>query len=279
VGDVTAVAPTPELDLAVALAERADATSDWYGLGRRSAGQLILFVVRGQDGFDSISQGRLPAWGAGLALPRARMIAVRVDAGDPFQILRHELAHLVLHDAVRGRVPLWFAEGYATVAAGEFGRLDALQLNLGVALGRVPALGQLTAELRGGSGTAQTAYSLAATAVIYLARRNPEQTLIPLLDRLREGMTFDSAVERTTGLTIDRFDEAWQRDIKRRHGLGLWLMAGGMWALIGVVVLYAGYMRRRRDEPRRAALDVGWTIVEDAAPPPATDPADPGNKA
>jgi hypothetical protein len=252
-----------DLDLGIALAERADRPAEWLGLGRRAAGELALLVVRGAAGFDSAAGGRLPSWGAGLALPRSRIVVVRADAGDPFQILRHELAHVVLHSAIRGRVPLWFDEGYATVAAGEFGRLEALQLNLGVALGRVPSLAQLDAGLRAGQETAQAAYALAATAVLYVARRHPGQSLSPLLERLGRGLPFDSALVLTTGLSADRLDEAWQRDVKRRHGIGLWLVAGGMWSLTGALVILAVRLRRRRDAARRAQLDVGWTIPLD----------------
>lgn len=262
VGEITAYAAPRDLDLAVALAELADRPAEWYGLGRRAPGPLALTVVRGRPGFDSVARGRVPSWGGGLALPRARLIAVRADGGDPFRILRHELAHVVLHAEVRSRVPLWFDEGYATVAAGEFGTIAALQLNPVVAFGQVPSLARLNADLRGGEAVAKPAYGLAASAVLFLARRNPTGTLVPLFERLASGLPFDSAVVLTTGLTRDRLDEAWQRDVKRRHGAGLWLLAGGMWTVLGGLVLVAARLRRRRDAARRAALDSGWIVAE-----------------
>lgn len=257
---MTVLAAPRDLDLGVALAEVADRPTEWYGLGRRAPGPLRLVVVRGAAGFDSAARGRLPAWGGGLALPAARLIAIRADAGDPFRILRHELAHLILHDAVRTRVPLWFDEGYASVVAGEFGALASLQLNLTVALGRVPSLSALNRDLRGGEVAARTAYGLAASAVLHLARRHPLGTLEPLLDQLRAALPFDSAVVLTTGLTAARFEEAWQRDLKQRHGFGLWFLAGGMWGVLGGLVVVAWMVRRRRDAGRRAALDAGWPV-------------------
>ncbi len=252
----------------MALAERADQPAEYYGLGRRSIGPVAIAVVRGRGGFDSVSRGRIPSWGAGLALPAARFIAIRADAGDPFDILRHELAHLALRQAVKGRVPLWFDEGYAAVSAGEFGRLESLELNLSLALGRVPSLDALDAGLRGAEATATTAYALAATAVLDLARRNPTGTLTPLLARLGAAVPFDSAVVLTTGLRIEGFEEAWQKDVKRRYSLGLWLLGGGLWAVAGLLVVIAARMRRRREAPRRAALDAGWVV-----PPGEDEPA------
>jgi hypothetical protein len=274
---VTAIAAPADLDLAVALAERADRVQPWYGIGRRAPGPLALVVVRGRTAFDSIARGRLPSWGAGLAVPGARLVAIRADGDDPFRVLRHELAHLVLHDVVRGRVPLWFDEGYAAVAAAELGRLDELRLNLTVARGQVPNLEELDAGLRGAASTAELSYALAASAVAFLARKNPTGGLEPLLAELGKGAPFDTAVAVTTGFTPGRFEDAWRKDIRRRYGLGLWLAAGGMWSLIGGAVVFAAVWRRRRDRPRRAALDVGW-VIEPEEPPPAPAPVERGSE-
>ena len=227
-------------------------------------------VVRGPDAFKAVSGGRVPAWGAGLALPGARFIVIRADGDDPFRVLRHEPAHLVLHDAVKGRVPLWFDEGYAVVAAGEFGRLAEFGLNFSVATGRVPGLDGLNAGLRAGESTAEAAYALAGSAVAFLDRR--AGGLEPVLGRLGAGQPFDSVVVITTGLNPGRFEETWQRDVKRHYGLGLWLMAGGIWVLVAGLVLVAHGVRKRRDVPRREALNRGWEIP--AEDPQGDGPAD-----
>jgi hypothetical protein len=261
--------------LAVALSEWADRPREWYGLGRRDLGGLALFVVRGQGAFDTLSRGRIPSWGAGLTVPGARFIVTRADADDPFRILRHELAHVALHQAVRGRVPLWFDEGYAVVAAGEWDRLDALRLNLTVARGAVPTLAALDGELRSNPASAEAAYALSASAVLFLARRHPSQSLVPLLQRLGAGEPFRDAVLATTGLAPSRLEDAWRREVKRNHGLLLWVLAGGGWAIMGLLVILAVRLRKRRDQPRRAALDEGWVVpMEEPAVAGQDDPAE-----
>jgi len=277
IGRVALMVPPGRAGIGLALADAADQPATWPGLGRRDPGPLRLLVADGADQFGASSTGRVPAWGAGLAMPRARTIVIRVDQpGDPFRTLRHELAHLALHEAVRGRLPLWFDEGYAVVAAGELGRSQALQLNLSLAGGRVPSLRALDRELRAGRLEAEQAYALAGTAVSYLARRHPEGTLDALIGRLEAGAGFGDAVLASTGLTLGQFELAWQRDTKRRFGLVVWLVSGGAWmGLAGLVVL--GVMaRRRRDAPRRAALDVGWVVEppEAGAGPELDQPAD-----
>ena len=136
---------------------------------------------------DSLTSGRAPAWGAAIAEPGARTILLRADQDDLPRTLRHELAHLALHEAVAVRVPLWFDEGYAAWAAGEWERFGGLELNLAVVRGAIPSLTALDGALRGSASTADAAYALAASAVTELARRNPTGTLAPLLQRLERG--------------------------------------------------------------------------------------------
>jgi hypothetical protein len=276
VGDVTVSARQPDLPLAIDLAEEAAAPREWYGLGRRVPGPLRLIVVRGEARLDSLMRGRGPSWGAGFALPRSRTIVIRVDAGDSRQVLRHELAHLALHEAIAGRVPLWFDEGYAALASGEWGRLEKLRLNLTVARGNVPGFFELDRSLRASEATAEAAYALAASAVALLARRNPERSLRPLLTRLSAGEGFDEAVLATTGSRVVRFEEEWQKDVRSRYNLVVWGLTGGFWFLTAWVVLWAWWYRKRRDRPRRAALDEGWTVEESG---PGTEPLDEVGKA
>jgi len=272
VGQVTAVAWPPQRDLAVGLARRAGEASDWPGLGKRTPGPLRLVIVPDGRYLDSLSSGRAPSWGAAVALPGARTILLRADQGDLYRTLRHELAHLALHDAVRVRVPLWFDEGYATWAAGEWDRLDALQLNLAVVRGGVPDLRSLDGALRGSATGAGAAYALSVSAVTELARRNPSGSLEPLLARLMEGEDFGAAVLSTTGLTVVQFDAEWRKTVRSRYSVVTWLLAGGGWGIVVFSIWLLVRVRRRADLPRRAALDHGWEIAPEPTGAPELDP-------
>jgi hypothetical protein len=267
VGRVTAVAWPDQLTLAVDLAKRADQPTEWPGLGRRDPGPLRLILVPDGRRLDSLSLGRAPPWGAAVALPGAHTILLRADAGDLYETLRHELAHLALHRAVGVRVPLWFDEGYASWAAGEWERLGALELNLAVVRGAVPDLRGLDGALRGSNTTADAAYALAVSAVTELARRNPSRSLTPLLQRLSAGRDFDASVQATTGLTLAQFELEWRRTLRKRYSLATWLLAGGGWGILALGLWALVRRRRRADRGRRAALDQGWEIhPENAAP-------------
>lgn len=257
------VATERQLAFAIALAESADRPTEWPGLGRRPPPPFRLVLAPDSATLARIANGRAPSWGAGIALPGAQLIVLRGDLGDVRQTLHHEVAHLVLHDAVRGRVPLWFDEGYASFASGEVERILALRLNLAVASGQLPSLDELDRLLRGSAGTADAAYGLAASAVETLDRRDPPGALARLFDHMGAGEGFDESVLASTGLTADRFEDAWHKDLRRHYGLLTWLMAGGVWAILALMLGGLLWFRRRADRPRREALDQGWTLPED----------------
>lgn len=258
VGRVTAYATAAHLDLAAALADLADRPAAWPGLGIRDVGPLRLVVVADARAFASVTHGRVPGWGAGVALPAGRVIVLRADLPDVTTTLRHELAHLVLHQAVRTRVPLWFDEGYATVASGGWDLSERVALHLSVALGGVPELRDIDAALRGSEPAADRAYGLAAAAVLGLARRIPGGDLGPLLTQLSAGQPFDSAVHLVTGRTLPQFEYEWRHDTRRQFGGATWLAGVGLWLLLTFGVVMAWALHRRIEAPRRAALDVDW---------------------
>jgi hypothetical protein len=201
------------------------------------------------------------------------VILLRADAEDIYATLRHELAHLALHQAVPVRVPLWFDEGYAAWAAGEWERLGALELNLAVVRGAVPDLRGLDGALRGSATSADAAYALAVSAVIELARRNPSGSIAPLLQRLMVGHDFEASVLETTGLTLSQFERGWQRRVRQRYSLATWLLAGGGWGLVTLTVWVFVRLRRRADRARRAALDEGWELPPESTAASELDPA------
>lgn len=272
VGRVTAVAWPGQIDLAIQLAREADQPAEWPGLGRVAPGPMHLILVPDARRLDSLTGGRAPRWGAAIALPGTRTIVLRADGGDLSGTLRHELAHLALHDRVLVRVPLWFDEGYAAYAAEEWQRLGVLELNLAVARGALPGFRALDGALRASGTSAEAAYALSYSAVHELARRNPTGTLTPLLQRLAAGEDFEGAVLATTGLTLDRFEEVWQQGVRRRYGLATWLLAGGGWLLVALTVLGLVHFRRRADRPRREALDQGWEVDPEALEGTELDP-------
>src|SRR5207249_1687351 len=186
VGRVTAVAWPSQQALAVGLAQAAEGAAPFPGVGPLPERPIRLILAPTRATFDSLTGGRLPGWSEGAAFPdRSTVVllserpSVRLSAA-----LRHELAHLALRARVRRALPLWFEEGYAAVAAGEWDRLDALRLNWQVARGVELDLDELDRTLRSDQPDATTAYALATTAVLLLERWGGGRGLEPLIEQL-----------------------------------------------------------------------------------------------
>ncbi|GIW51316.1 MAG: hypothetical protein KatS3mg081_0671 [Gemmatimonadales bacterium] len=258
VGRVTAVYWSGDEGIAAALAELADRPYEWPGIGTFAPDELRLIVARRRI-FDSVTAGRVPGWGAGAAFPGSKTVVVRLG-GDARRVLKHELAHLALHSVVR-RPPRWFDEGYAAFAAGEWGRLDALRVNLEILRGRIPDLRELDAALRAGTGEAEAAYALATTAVLLLNRLGGPRGLEPLIKALSSGEDFDGALRITYGMTLGQFETLWREDLRGRYG---WLVLGTslavLWAVVLAVVGTVWGLRRRRYREKKKALDEGWVV-------------------
>lgn len=196
-------------------------------------------------------------WVAGAAWPERRFIAVRagesVGAVDPVRrVLRHELAHLALDEATNGRAPRWLNEGYAQLAAGEWGWDEGWTLRLAFLRGDA-SLEDLTLGFQAHREGAAEAYLLSYTAVDQLLELGGEPALRALLEGLGSGASFDETVRRVYGITADQFERRWKRTVSSRYGtLFVLSRAAVFWIGVTLLVLWVGARRRRRD---RAKLD------------------------
>jgi hypothetical protein len=270
VGRVTAVAWPGQEALALALAEFADRARPFPGLGPLPDRPIRLILAPTRARFDSLTHGRLPGWSDGAAFPGANTM-ILLAVGPPDRLTgacRHELAHLALHWRLGvHEPPLWFDEGYAAFAAGEWDRLDALRLNWQVARGAHVDLDEVDQALRADAADAQTAYALATTAVLLLNRWGGSRGLGPLLDQLATQPTLDAALRATYHVTEGDFESRWERDVATRYGWLSWAEAVGLfWAVVALLLVWLVILRRRRDAVRRARLDEGWTVPDDDGP-------------
>ena len=257
VGRVTAVYWPGDAGVAQRLAEAAAAVSAFPGISGDWNEPVRLVLTADEHRFDSLMSGRIPEWGIGAAIPASNTIVLRLT-GNVRRTLHHELAHLALHSVVE-RVPLWFDEGYASRAAGEWGRLGALRVNWALMAGAVPTFGRVNRDIRGGAAHAETAYALATAAVVYLERLGAESGLDHFLANLADTGDFDRALRTTHNVTLGQFEVLWQRDLRKRYGWVLFFSSLTVfWTILAIVLVSLWGRRRSRDKARRAALDQGW---------------------
>src|SRR5205823_7527416 len=132
-GRFTVVCFPGDAKLGAALLDRTLATDSFPGLPR-PAQHVLIAIAPDARRFREWADAGAPEWGSALAFPDSRRIVMQghnaaSDAGDPFAVLRHELAHLALHEYLDDLAPRWFDEGYASYAARELMRNEVLAAN------------------------------------------------------------------------------------------------------------------------------------------------------
>lgn len=258
-GRLTAVAYPRDVPLARALLAAAARSDTFPGLPRPRA-RVLLAIAPNAATFRAWGGPGAPEWGAALAFPEEHRVvmqgrAANAEAGDPVAVFRHELAHLALHEALGDLPPRWFDEGYASVAAGEWGRDDVLASNVALLTRGVPHLDSLDALFAEGSGAAQYGYALAYRAVSDLAALDPARGLTLFLRYWRESGRFDPAVRQAYGVTADAFEATWRARTRARYGtLALVANVSLVGALALGLILPFWTARRRRDRERLAAM-------------------------
>jgi hypothetical protein len=258
-GRFTVAAYPEDEQLAKSLLASATARDTFPGLPRPS-NRVVIAVAPDRERFRQWIGPTAPEWGAAVAFPESNRIVMQgrgagSDAGDPIEVLRHELAHLALHEALGELPPRWFDEGYASYAANEVARDAILGANLALLFRGMPSLDSLDNGFAGGSLRAEGTYALAYRAVAELAAQDPERGLTLFFKYWKQSGRFETAVRAAYGLTEPGFEEIWRKRTRRRYG-GLALVAdlsiASALTLFLVMPFYV--IRRRRDRLRMAAL-------------------------
>ena len=266
-GRFTIVCYAADEKLANALLARAVSTDSFPGLPRPTH-HVLIAIAPDQRRFREWAGTEAPEWGAALALPDSRRIVMQgsragSDAGDPFEVLRHEIAHLALHEYLGDLPPRWFDEGYASYAARELTRNEVLATNFALALRGMPDFDELDDRFTQGVTSAQAAYALAYRAVDDLASIDTTGGLSRFFQDWKQTGSLDRAMRAAFGMTLPSFEHEWQQRTRRRYG-GLALFSDLTLAtVILLLIITPLYLaRRRRDRQRMAAL-VAADVVAD----------------
>lgn len=233
--------------------------------------------------FDEATGAVVPEWRAGVAIPSRNTLVmptgegVRVVDGEGLRTLRHEWAHLGLHQYLGDlRIPRWFNEGYAQWASGGFDAMGAWRLRVLIAMGQTPAMDSLALGWPSDREQARTAYLLSASAVTYLLEAGGERGLERFLERWREDRSFEGAFRETFGLTTGQFETDWKRHVRRRYG---WLFvlshSALFWLALALVLLFMVRGRHQRNQEKLARMRAGelpdapayWRTDLDTFPP------------
>ena len=255
-------------------------------LTRGAAIEIIL--APDESRFAEFTGGRAPDWGAGVAFPARRLIVLpaygssRGNVQNLPSVLRHELAHVALHDFLDpAPLPRWFSEGYATWAAGQLDAEAGWILRLAFLTGRAPPLDSLILDWPAHSADARVAYLLSASAVSWLHERGGERALRLFLVRWKESGNLEDALRANYGLTLGQLERYWGQSVRRRYGWLLFFAQTSVaWALLTMLALALFVIRRRRDRAKMERLRASelpddpawWTEPSETPEPPPVEP-------
>lgn len=269
-GRFTAVAAAHDERLARSLLSAAIRSDTFPGIPRPSRHVLIAVAPDAATFRRWVGPGA-PEWGAAIAIPALQRVVMQgsraaSDAGDPLIVLRHELAHLALHEAMGDLPTRWFDEGYASYAAGEWDREQAFETAWALMWRTMPGIDSLDNGFYADADDATYAYALSYRAVAELAALDPRNGLTNLLVEWKRTASFERGLRAAYAMTGEAFDRHWQGRTRRQYGA--LALAANLSLTLGFFSLLLGPLfigRRRRDRKRLEAMRSAEAAAEAAA--------------
>ncbi len=142
----------------------------------------------------------------GLVEPR------QIDSDWADELITHELAHLVFHEAVDNPYqypPRWLNEGLAVYLSKGFDDGDRRQVQGAAGGGTIIPLEGLGGQFPTRPGRQRLAYAESISAVAFFVETYGQDRLVQLIRSFGEGTGLDAAFEAATGADFASFDAAW----------------------------------------------------------------------
>ena len=168
-------------------------------------------------------------------------------------VLKHELCHLILHDAMEhGNLPRWLDEGVAQWVSGGISEMAAPRrpyfLPGAVLTGRDVPLDRLDPFFRGQERDIRYAYEKSRSVIEFLVKRGGSENLSSLLKEMARGETVSEAFRSVYGMSLEDFENLWRRHMKGFTG---WLFYLSRYLyeflfFLGAIVAFVGFLRYRR---------------------------------
>jgi Peptidase MA superfamily len=161
-----------------------------------------------------------------FAVPEKRLMVIdysRVSAS-PFSLavtMKHELCHLLVHYHLRGqKIPRWFDEGIAQWVSEGIGEIIIEQkkslLNEAVLSGRIIPMRGLSESFPADRETLSLAYEQSQSLVTYMIARHGLESVINILEGVKEGNTWEDAVWAALGISFLDIEDGWRAHLKKK---------------------------------------------------------------
>ncbi|HEX2643896.1 MAG TPA: hypothetical protein VHU81_12960 [Thermoanaerobaculia bacterium] len=234
-------------------ARRLDTLADLVGLD--DPGPAIRVVLAPESSPEARSA---PAWVAGYALSESStliLLPARTPSypdGSFEDLLRHEVTHVLIDRAARGRpLPRWFHEGVAMAAGGSWSLEDRSLVTLALLTGRDVPLDELDRRFRGSSGEIARAYAMSGAFVRDLMDEHGPAVVGNILRAVRHGLPFPEAFRHVTGTSLAYAEEELgERQSFWYRWMPILSSSAALWLGITLLALLAIRRRRARDAAR-----------------------------
>jgi len=161
-------------------------------------------------------------WTGGLAFTDFGIIAIGIAPDDLSwgrRAMAHELAHLVIHQAVFGpfgQLPTWLDEGLAVHAEGELRSEFGRRLEEAISRNQLISVRSLASSFPADLDEAMLSYAESYSVVQFLLDNYGRERMQQLLGVFREGSSYDGALMEVYGFDTDGLEARWRQSL----GLG-----------------------------------------------------------
>ena len=208
-----------------------------------------------------------PKYASGVAYSEIGLVLLTLTPPVPSslhdvnEVFRHELSHVALGDAIgdASRVPHWFNEGLAVHLSGESSLLRLKTLSTATLAGRLMPLSRLEHGFPSEATAADLAYAQAADVVRFLLRQEDRERFPALIERVRSGQSFSTALRDAYGMDLTTLEHEWREDVAKRYSF-LPVFFSGSLVWMGVLVLFALGFRRRQQQSKKTLEQ--WALEE-----------------
>jgi hypothetical protein len=216
-----------------------------------------IYIAESESEFATLTRGRVPEWGAGVALLGSKSIVMRrpenLTATPDFErILIHELAHLGLEVASgHGSVPRWIHEGFAMWQSHEWRLGQDLLLAEALLTGSFIPLSELEEVNQFQRAKAGLAYTESFLALNFFVDEFGRQGFVEFVTLLREGTPFKESFFGATGLSYWEFQRLFESYAKHKYHLFFVLTDPSLFWLLLVLLFVLAFIWKKRQDRKK----------------------------
>jgi len=162
-------------------------------------------------------------WTGGIAFCDFSTIAIGIapyDLGWGKRATAHELAHMVVHQAVFGPfgdIPVWLDEGLAVYTEGELRSDFRSHLDEAISEDELISVRSLASSFPTDPDEARLSYAESYSLVVFLLDNYGQDKMLEILDVFKQGSGYDDALIQVYGFDMDGLNELWRASLGLGH--------------------------------------------------------------